>query len=1832
MQSIDFVCEIQKRFAPEDVKTLAYSLRHDPLVWEEIHKSALWDRLESLSIMRFTDFRPGSLALRALDIGMTVEQLSKLPLVTLPKNTRQKAIELFEKTIQTSSAPGSLAEAGLLALALRERRRVIHTWEGLQEELKQPGGQSFQFSVWKTPFACLFSIVPDGTELLQSLTNNLDETSNFAIVAHVLTTNPFFNADRIDLFKKIFLGIPENSQLEWLRQLCLNGERNLAQQISARLLAEDETGTENKFEDLKNCCSIEDISARLIRLENKARLYQYASQPELFFQTMEMVRHNLRSLDGLLDLRTLEMQTWGEVYEIAQKEREHINATALSHGIVSEVSLLLGVAPDSDNESDKTTENQIDILKKLARIKAQTQSGYAEIELDQIKADFERVMLSFEKEDFSLRLKVFSDWDAAGIITSLVSLSLFSEAIRLGKKLYKTRPVDTNLIGVLSVAYEKAGDIDQAIHFARLGIALQPDASDQHRRLAQLWDLKEEYIYAFDEWNRVVQLCDTTTVLDLLSLGEAATRTNQPHHVIDACEKVLLIDPENVKACLLVARAFLDLNRPAEAIPYLEKKTLMLGDDPAGWLLLSEAHCQEGDQEKGKDVLRLAVSALPESAEINHAFAHTLARDGKVDDALPYFLKANQLSPESDQILIDLGENLRKVGRHEEALALLAKARQHWPGHTEIDYQFVEALIALGREEEALSILESVIAQGGESFERLMLLVDLLLSRRSAVILENEIAEERVSKALQGIESAVKINPDHIKAKLIRAELLGVSGSESEALAIYSSVALERVLEEKDQELESRYFGGYGTVALKLGHFDTAIYAFERALNTGLNQQFLMHCLAEAYLANNMVNDAMRIAGQAIERFPDQLDNINWFVEKVSLMEEYQAAIAALQRATELAPENPGIWMRLAEFYTEKGAKPEVKEALDRVLAIQGIGNDILRKASRLFYLLEEDVLALSCLEKALQNEEEAPAGLFVEAACAHVVAGNYEIALQILQRAADYYPNDNSFNIFASDILGSLGRWAMALSCLERVMGEIEKNTHVFTIVDKVFALPPGISDNWLLSLTSLPHIFLRYGFYLRMTGDLSAARINIQNALEYLPSSTAIRFYLADLNFAMLLVNDAADLSDTSMVMPFDRENPQLDSTSLSLHQNGFNNISCLQAEIALMLNDEEKACEILRGFQEGETGIPRIGALGVRLFRRNGQVKEANDLFEKTLAEYETHLSKPAALYSGWPFEDPIEVCCQSGDYWYVEALLELEKWNAALASCTRLIEQKPDEPLNHYLMAKALTMSAEHLKFCNEMGCSGSYDGDDELEAMALEKFEKFEQAIQTARSLSSVQVPEIERWFVRGHAVFQPTHQNIQAFNEIANSTDEVAVLMLLLRQSDRKEDAIQAFLKVPASPSVLMQLALSLVGVDDRRGFEAAKKANDLSPSDPSSLVVFSKLAEINLEIDLAYQLLEKALKFWPTEPRLHVKAARLAEIAGRKDGRLNHWKEAYSLDPENMDALLGFGESLYVAGKIVEAIEHLVKFRTLYPENESGLSLLARAYFQQGSLESALECCEQTLKLYPANTDMVILAGEIESLLGNFDKAFRYAKDFIKLDPQNPRGLLFLANILILQGKTEDALTVLDHTVNMIGPDVTVLLQRARLIETLRGVQVALPYLEDLAHLDPENTEVLGYLANAQIKSKQFDKAEETLHQALRITPTNPDLNMLIGRLQKTQGHLDKALYYLSEAVRFSPVDAEPYLELANAYQERKEYQQALALYQQAIKIAPKDDRAYYQSAVVMREIKDYPGAEAMLRKATQLSPNDLSIRRQLSAVIALNLVHHTSEVNIQS
>jgi tetratricopeptide (TPR) repeat protein len=225
------------------------------------------------------------------------------------------------------------------------------------------------------------------------------------------------------------------------------------------------------------------------------------------------------------------------------------------------------------------------------------------------------------------------------------------------------------------------------------------------------------------------------------------------------------------------------------------------------------------------------------------------------------------------------------------------------------------------------------------------------------------------------------------------------------------------------------------------------------------------------------------------------------------------------------------------------------------------------------------------------------------------------------------------------------------------------------------------------------------------------------------------------------------------------------------------------------------------------------------------------------------------------------------------------------------------------------------------------------------------------------------------------------------------------------------------------------------------------------------------------------------------------------------------------------------------------------------------------------------------------------------------------------------PEVVIFNVHLLIKRGKENEALAVLEQAVNLLPGEMRIQLERAQLISQVYGPSAALPVIREVAQKFSGNANVLSFLATVDYECKDAAGAEKAAQQALRLEPDQAHLHLLMGQIKAANGLLDLAVHHLSEAIQLNPTDVEGYLELGKVYQDRREQEKAILTFQQAIKIAPRDTRAYVLAAAALREAKDYSSAESMLRKAADLAPNDLNIRRQLGAVIALNLVQHSQE-----
>ncbi|MCE1253905.1 MAG: tetratricopeptide repeat protein, partial [Anaerolineae bacterium] len=414
------------------------------------------------------------------------------------------------------------------------------------------------------------------------------------------------------------------------------------------------------------------------------------------------------------------------------------------------------------------------------------------------------------------------------------------------------------------------------------------------------------------------------------------------------------------------------------------------------------------------------------------------------------------------------------------------------------------------------------------------------------------------------------------------------------------------------------------------------------------------------------------------------------------------------------------------------------------------------------------------------------------------------------------------------------------------------------------------------------------------------------------------------------------------------------------------------------------------------------------------------------------------------------------------------------------------------------------------------------------------------------------------------------------------------------------------------------------------KGLLLCQKALEIRPNNPIFNAAVALLSQKAGQASKAFESLELALEAWPQEAAWHAWAAHLAkEISPEK--YMGHLQKAYNLNPGNVDYAFELGSAHLERADADASIDILQKATRQAPERADLWSVLANAYEKNNYLKEAFQCAETASKLAPSSAAHLLACGKLAVKMGEGDVAADYAGAAMDCAPRDEDVVVFASQVFANQGELQKSMNVIEKSLPGFEDSYKVAFEYARLKQKMEGSEKSLPIVRDLVGKYSDQPSALALLAKNEMQCGNEDEARQAAQESLKLDREQPEILLLLGQLMRQAGQLDQAIDCMSESIQLNPDYMPGYLDLGETYQQRREPMKALQTYQQAIKVAPTEPSVYYAAALVMRELKDYIGAEAMLRRAAELSPKDLNIRRQLGAVIALNLVHNSQEVNSQ-
>ena len=269
--------------------------------------------------------------------------------------------------------------------------------------------------------------------------------------------------------------------------------------------------------------------------------------------------------------------------------------------------------------------------------------------------------------------------------------------------------------------------------------------------------------------------------------------------------------------------------------------------------------------------------------------------------ALEIIERARAVAPDDPRVLIRGAYVSRKAGDLETAAATLATLLRREPGNAQIMVQRAQLLEKQGQSEEALSLMRRAVERQ-PSLENLVRLADM------------DYRQGDMDAARSHLEAALEHVSDHFDTRSRLALLELLSGSPERAVELY-----EDLVRRSPGSAELTNLGvGY----MLTGRWADAARCFRQALEQAPRSAIAVLNLADAELLHGDDTEADALYRSVVERVdqdpdPDTLLTVR--AQALAHLGEGERAVADIQRALRLAPEDPHVVYEAALVYALLG-------------------------------------------------------------------------------------------------------------------------------------------------------------------------------------------------------------------------------------------------------------------------------------------------------------------------------------------------------------------------------------------------------------------------------------------------------------------------------------------------------------------------------------------------------------------------------------------------------------------------------------------------------------------------------------------------------------------------------------------------------------------------------------------------------------------------------------------------------------------------------------------------------------------------------------------------
>ncbi len=1767
--------QIRVRFDAQTARAIVSAFRAEPLAWHFLESTPDLEEWLTFASDDLSRWQPGVLALFSLDPTLPEQDLTDLE-INLPAELNDRVANSFEMTRLTGLEPTNLPDAALLALHLREFRRKEGSWDALSGDLLSGKGR---LPVWRTAFAVLPQLVPDFETAVDSLVTSLSPSHAEALgglIVHQVAVSPADESTRYQTYRRRLEKAPVNLQISTLRAMRRFEDESLIKLLANSFLAQAQTPNSDSGK--------KPAQSEVEAFRQQAVLNQIAGQPA---QASRAIDHAFNALNRQQAeiLRDLAFELEASNPEEARKTWEEILRLQPDNPTYKkEYAEFLIANDDPDYGYEILSEIPDDATRALYALRYPVIGAAITEGTHSLDKALEKKTLQTTKSRFS------SESDNLKAARYAFENKKYQTASNFIRKALIENPNDLEIIKLSGQIDRHLANIDEAIESSALLALFEPQNQANQKDLASLYLQSQQPENALRIYQDLIQASNQPSRTDLLNFAEISIKAAQAEKAIPIAQAFLKQDQFDGEALVLLCNALIAAGRNGEAIQILEKASAVAPEKPASWLSLARIWTSLGQEDKAMQALRKAKAALPDDPEILSALGALYLANDQPTEAISVLRQAFQLDPSSTSVRKSLAQAYLTHGYIDEAWTTIAPLEADYTSDPELSSVLGQTLAAMGDLNGARPVLRFAW-QANRTDAALKSYAELLIKSYSQGVKAGGQELKEMSQLLSIMEERQQERDGLFDMRLLQADLKASLGMHDAAYQDY--LQLLDYPEARSPRSYHHLQFQTGKTALALGLTDISLASLQEAVLTDPDDLPSRHVLAKAYMQANLEDEGFAAARSAMQIAPTEIENVLWYSDFMSEHNNAREAIQVLKDTIHLRPDDKALYLTLARTYVNLNQIDETKETLNRMLELEDIETEEYVNVANLYLHMDQPDEASLIIKKAISDNPFPDFAESCDLVYSVLKLGDAAAALQLVNDLEPALQTNLAYPLLKSDVLAANRQFLPALETLEDILNKLE-------FAPEMLGSVAGDAAEQDLDYPAYNRagLYYRAAQLERMVGNLLVSQKHAALGLNAEPGNEPA--FLLQLELA-LAISQSESLSNA-----LDFLNTQETRTHTATAT------ATILALDAVLHDDLPKARLLWEHFLSDKAHSPTAKALESLFAHQSGNARSGSALLTEAvelLDELESRLkvqSFDIARHFNW--------------IWHAlavaKAAWEQSDWNMAdrlLAAALSVVKINPiaNKLLAEYLTDKIRqTNNAHFLHLLNH--APSAFDPQRSDYDLIEEQISIAGRAIAPAELLPTLKINQALK---NGHWAEENDLHKL-----ITNGKQAAQVLSVLVDETSIS-DILSGFSK---DADVNFQQAIQSLHTEPGTSAVIASKLLESQPENPVLHVLYA-IATKNEPL-LAAESLENALAIWPDEPDWHAMAATMHQDAGQYPQAAKHLEEAIRIAPKDAQYWQMLGDVKLLEKDYHAAKDYFGKATDLFPSNPEALHSLAIINQQLGEHQIAIQCLRKASQLDPGN--ILYEEGIAQSLLARqeLSDAIQQADAILKTDPKNETAWQVKVKALLKGNKPEEARQTIHFALAVVEDPVPFELQKIDL-DNARNPQQAVLTSQKIAENYPENVAVLNNLAQKQIQIGEYEKAEKTLQRSLVLDQFNPETLVALGMVDRVRGNLDQALAHLAQAIELQPGLMEAYLEMGLTYQDRREVSSAIQTYHKAIAMVSNDPRPYLQAAAAYKESRDYRNAEFMLRQASQLSPSDQNIRRQLAAVVALNIVNNLQE-----